>query len=315
MGKFIALHFRALPNAAHYAFCSKVKKELATADTAVKNALGTLITEFNTYYTKENALMEWVHKSGLTAKIADANKRMDSALTGLSERIRSDIHNPAENTAAAAKRIYLMLQNYGYIYNKPYIGQSGDMQAVLEHLQGSHISDVTLLGISTWVTELQSSLTAFRQLLDRRGAQQLEKPDENFFVIRREIEKIYHKIVRIVDAGALVSSPEPFDGFINKLNPEIELLNREYHHARRNIADSEPAPIPQQIYTGQPVTPTPSVLYITSYNSTQKLELGKDYNLTYRNNIKAGNAQCTIHGKGKYRGRKTVTFVIVREEG
>jgi hypothetical protein len=312
MAKFIALYFNLLPNAAHYAFCSKVKTELTMASTVVTNTLGALVTDFNTYYAKENALIEWVRKSGLTAKIAEADKRMDSVLTGLSERIRSDMHNPSANMAAAAERIYLMLQNYGYVYKKPYIGQIGDIQAILEHLQGAFVADVMLLGISTWVAELQSSFTAFQQLLDQRGAQQLQKPDDTFPAVRRQIEKVYHKIVRVVDAGALVGNSAPFNDFINKMNPEIELLNREYHHTRRDIADSEPTPIPQQAYTGQPVTPIPVVLYVTPHDGTQKLELGKDYNLTYKNNTDVGNAQCSIHGKGKYRGKKTITFIIDR---
>jgi hypothetical protein len=41
-----------------------------------------------------------------------------------------------------------------------------------------------------------------------------------------------------------------------------------------------------------------------------ELELGKDYNLTYKNNVHVGNATLTIHGKGKYEGSKTVTFII-----
>ena len=35
--------------------------------------------------------------------------------------------------------------------------------------------------------------------------------------------------------------------------------------------------------------------------------------MTFRNNVDAGNAKCTIHGKGAYKGRKTVTFIIARE--
>jgi hypothetical protein len=37
-----------------------------------------------------------------------------------------------------------------------------------------------------------------------------------------------------------------------------------------------------------------------------------NYNLTFDHNTEAGNAECTIRGKGRYKGRKTVTFVIVR---
>jgi hypothetical protein len=51
-------------------------------------------------------------------------------------------------------------------------------------------------------------------------------------------------------------------------------------------------------YTGYPITPLTKVVYVTPHEGTIKLELGKDYNLSFTNNIKAGNSQCTLTGKG-----------------
>ncbi|MDR1270461.1 MAG: hypothetical protein LBK82_13145, partial [Planctomycetaceae bacterium] len=109
------------------------------------------------------------------------------------------------------------------------------------------------------------------------------------------------------------TSPE-FAELINKLNPEIEYLNKEFHRTKHNIAHAEPAPIKQQPYTGKPCTPVPEILYSTG-KETLRLELGKDFNITYKNNINTGNAECTIHGKGKYKGHKTVTFIIAQVAG
>jgi uncharacterized linocin/CFP29 family protein len=56
----------------------------------------------------------------------------------------------------------------------------------------------------------------------------------------------------------------------------------------------------------------PEVLFVTPKDGTLKLELGKDYNVSYKNNVNVGNATCIIHGKGAYKGRKMVTFIIAR---
>ncbi|MDR1170629.1 MAG: hypothetical protein LBK97_07340 [Prevotellaceae bacterium] len=55
----------------------------------------------------------------------------------------------------------------------------------------------------------------------------------------------------------------------------------------------------------------PEVFYVTP-KGTLKLVPGKDFNITCKNNVNAGNAECTIHGKGGYRGHKTVTFISAR---
>jgi hypothetical protein len=59
------------------------------------------------------------------------------------------------------------------------------------------------------------------------------------------------------------------------------------------------------------VTPTPQALFVTP-KGTVALELGKDYNLSFRDNTEVGNARCILTGKGAYRGAKTVTFIIAR---
>jgi hypothetical protein len=64
--------------------------------------------------------------------------------------------------------------------------------------------------------------------------------------------------------------------------------------------------------TGQFVTPLPQGLYVTERENTVKLKSGKDFNLTCKDNVNVGNAECTIHGKDPYRRTKTVTFIISR---
>jgi hypothetical protein len=312
MTKFVALRFKQLPNAAHFNFCTQVKSTLALAGEPVTIALGTLPAEFNTWYNKEQALMEWVRKSELTQLIADADKQMDHILVGFTAKVKADEYNPLAKTAEAARRLSIMLNNYKHPYRRPYEQQAGDMRAILLQLNGDYSVDVQTLGLLSWVTELQAALDAFQQLLTQRDSISLLKPADTFPEVRRGIESTYHQIVTLIDSGAALGVSPDFALFINKLNPEIDRLNLEFNRTRRTIADAEPEPIPQQHYTGQPVTPTPDIFYVTPHDGTVKLELGKDYNLTYKNNTKVGNAQCTLHGKGKYTGRKTVTFIIAR---
>jgi hypothetical protein len=39
-----------------------------------------------------------------------------------------------------------------------------------------------------------------------------------------------------------------------------------------------------------------------------------DFDVTYRNNIEAGEAQLFVHGKGKYAGKYITTFHIKKKD-
>ena len=75
---------------------------------------------------------------------------------------------------------------------------------------------------------------------------------------------------------------------------------------------SEPAflwcePIADYTYTGKAITPDPEV-----YCEDTRLVKGKDYTVSYKNNINAGTATVTIKGKGNYTGTATQNFTIHR---
>lgn len=63
--------------------------------------------------------------------------------------------------------------------------------------------------------------------------------------------------------------------------------------------------IPSVTYTGKAHTPKPQV----KVDNTILIE-GKDYTLSYKNNINAGTGSIIITGKGTYLGKKTVPFII-----
>jgi hypothetical protein len=312
MTKFKVLGFSNLPNGAHSHFINRVSLELAVAGTPVIGALGTLPAQFETWHVKENALMDWARKDALTEQIAEADTRMDRAYVGMSTQVRALCYSPQADIAAAAGRVVIIIDERGPVYSKPYEEQVGDMDSILRQLNGPYANDAKLLALDSWITELQAAYTQFQQLLAQRDTHSLQKPDETFKEVRHGIEGVYHQIVTIIDAGAVLNIQPDFALFIDKLNPEIDRLNAEFHRVRHDIAHAQPAPIPQQAYTGQPVTPTTDVYYVTPHDGTLKLELGKDYNLSYRDNLEVGNARCIIHGKGAYRGSKTVTFIIAR---
>jgi hypothetical protein len=314
MTKFKALLFKFLPNAAHYHFCSQVSKALAAAGEAVLTALGGIPARFNAWLDKEFALMEWIKRNLLTERIAEVDHRMDQALVGLNAQAHAQEYSPMPDRAEAAHEIRIMLRNYGKVYSKPYEEQEGDVQAILTQLHGEYSHHVMVLDLFPFVDKLQMSFDEFQQLLAQRDTKSLQKPDETFPVVRRGLETEYHQLVTLVDAGATLNASPDFAAFINALNPEIERLNSEFHRARKDLSIADHCviePIGTQAYnSGKSVTPLPRAYYCEDGKPTKELAFAKDFSVTYKNNLKVGMAELTIHGKGHYKGQKTATFNI-----
>lgn len=315
MKKFKSLLFRILPNAAHFNYFSQVSIHLSAAGSAVLAALGDLTAQLNMWLNKETALMEWVKKSILTGQIAEADHRVDQALVALNAQVHAMEYNPVPAKAEAAHGLKIMLKNYGSVYSKPYEEQEGDVRAILLQLRGAYSADVTLLGLSAYVDELDVAFEEFRQQLAQRDTKSLQKPDETFPTVRRGIEAVYHRMVTLVDAGAALNTSPDFAALIDKLNPEIERLNAEFHRHRKDIGAGDACvvePISTQPYTGKAVTVLPRVYYREEGKPTVELVFSKDFSVTYRNNVNVGTATLILHGKGAYKGQKIVTFNIAR---
>ncbi|MDR3184526.1 MAG: DUF6261 family protein [Prevotellaceae bacterium] len=310
MKKIHHLHFKLLPFVAHFDFFSKFYVMLDEAGTALKQAIATLFKELLDWLKKEETLAYWVRRSALTAQIADADHDVDRALVAVNAGVNAALHAADAATVAAANRIHIMLRNYGSeITRKSYDEEAGAVRAILDQFNTTYAADVPVAGITPRVQELYGAFNRFETLLGQREAEQGQKPDYTFREVRKGIEGVYDKIGYVIEGTCAVGPAPDFTAFVNILNPYIDRLNIEFAKTRHDISDCEPEGIPDQYYTGQALTPTPHVLYVTP-TGTIVLELGKHYDLSYRDNVEVGNAKCIILGKGDYKGGKTVTFII-----
>ncbi len=67
------------------------------------------------------------------------------------------------------------------------------------------------------------------------------------------------------------------------------------------------------IYNGEAQTLADGMLGLNDYELKSELEYGKDFTISYTNNVNVGTATATITGMGNYQGTLTYDFKIVRE--
>ena len=83
------------------------------------------------------------------------------------------------------------------------------------------------------------------------------------------------------------------------------ILKKTFKINARSVTGLTYSEIKPQTYTGSAIKPVVTVKY-----GNTKLKKGTDYNISYKNNTKAGTATITITGKGNFSGTKTITFKI-----
>lgn len=76
----------------------------------------------------------------------------------------------------------------------------------------------------------------------------------------------------------------------------------------KNIAPVTVAPVADQNYTGEAVTPS-----LTVTDGSNILREGTDYTVAYKNNVTTGTATATIQGIGNYSGTASVNFTILEQ--
>lgn len=76
--------------------------------------------------------------------------------------------------------------------------------------------------------------------------------------------------------------------------------------SRTDINSLSIGKVPDKAYTGKALKP-----YVTLKDGNKTLEQGKDFTVSYQNNVKVGAATLIITGIGDYTGTKTLTFNIL----
>ena len=109
-----------------------------------------------------------------------------------------------------------------------------------------------------------------------------------------------------LDAYTVMNGESVTGIFTGRLNDEIAYFNEHTHRRTKTDIDGAfVASIPDQPYENKPVTPMPEASF-----DGHGLFFTVDYELSYHDNNAPGTASVTLHGKGAFKGKKTVSFNI-----
>ena len=84
--------------------------------------------------------------------------------------------------------------------------------------------------------------------------------------------------------------------------------SKTFSISARAMSDTSVANISSQTYTGNVISPLPTITY-----NNKTLKKDTDYTLSYSDNINVGTATITITGKGNFTGMTSMTFIITQK--
>jgi hypothetical protein len=302
------IHLAHLRNEDHYQFMLRYQDLLGTYPSTV-TIISSLMTEFTALFAKERQMVDAIKASEYTEEIAAADKRRDQAIVGFHAIVKALLRHSDPKTVAAAKSIDFRIRSFREeIARKSYDSESTAVEIFVDDMEMAYADKVTKLGLTNWIEDLATAHNDFQTLFARRAAESTARPEGQLKEVRRQLDAVYNAMTKMIEAYVMVNGEKGYDEFIKELNYRIAYVNEhDLHQTKTDIKKVDIVTIPDQIYEGKPVVVLPEVYY-----EDKELTFAADYDVTYKDNNKPGLATLIVHGKNAYKGKKILTFRIVK---
>jgi hypothetical protein len=317
----IRFKYQNLRNEAHVEFHTTFNS-LVERFTPAELGIETLYTVYKPLYEQEVTALDQIRKSALTPVIEEHEKERELLFRGFSGAVKSYLRHFDEGKREAARKIEIVLEHYGNIAAKPYDEETAAIEDLHRELQKpENAPSVAALDLGDWLGHLVQVSRTFDGLLMARYDEMAKRPDLHMRSIRKEVDKVFRAILNLLESLVQVNGPDTNKDFLAELNAVMkrykDILAQEAgrRSPKKDLGAGDHTivePIPTQTYTGKAVVVIPKVHYREDEKPTVELVFAVDFAVTYKNNTEAGTADLIIHGTGKYKGQKTVTFNIAR---
>ncbi len=317
--KIMTIWLSCLLNGEHFNFMRDLIELLLKAGPQklkIENELAILLA----LYDQEAKVFDPIRSSEFTELICKADAVRVSILKGLESLVCTNLKNPDEDTAAAAKRLKLLLKSHPNIHNRSYSIKTAVVTDVIIEIKQGYTAEIAQINASDWLTKLEETNNDFIALMGRRFKNKSEQNTVNMVNLRQQMDKTYLDIATRLEAMiTMMEDPEEYLPFMVELNEYIKYYNERVklrrtnnRNKRQNIAKAQLSAIGAQTYNGGHIVPEIELVYTnTKTGETLLLVEGKDYTFVVEGNAQPGMATLTIKGKGAYVGKLISTFTIV----
>lgn len=243
--KIEIIHLSHLRNEEHFQFHTDFKNLTETSDPALLG-IAPAWADYLLQYNNEREALDVIRKSAVTDELAEADALRDNTYKGLRDALKSaGRHFLAEKQQAAA-RLKVVLDHYNGMSIKPYDEETAAINSLLAEL-ANHVADLTLLGLSEWVSELQANNQAFDSLKKARYSEIASKTQLRMKETRVLSDDAYSHITERINALAIVNGEAANAAYINELNQRIASYSNLLARRKGRNAKDEPISEPPAV--------------------------------------------------------------------
>ena len=319
----IRFHYEPLRNETHVELHTNMNT-LFVKYTPEALGIETIYPSYKALLDDELEALDVIRRSELTAEIEAKDHERDRLYRGFSDTVKGYRHHFDPDKRPAAEKLEVILEHYGNIARKRLDEKTAAIEDLYRELmKQENLLQVTALGLGEWLDCLAQVNRHLEALMMNRYSEISKRPNIRMRSVRKELDRVFRTILDLLESQVRINGEDTHKAFLAELNAVMEryrdILAQEAGR-RRPVKDLGAGGhtmierIETQMYTGKPVTPIPKVYYRTESKPAVELFFANDFYTTYKNNINAGMAELTVHGKGKYRGKKMATFSIAMEQ-
>jgi len=237
------LKSRRLHNEEHFQFHTEFKG-LVVQNTPATLGIETQYPGYELSFANETEAIAFIRKNPISDEIVVADDKRDFTYRGLDNTIKACGNHFDPLSRQAAARIQVVFDHYGNLTVKPYDEETAAISSLISELNDNHAADVTTLGITGWINELQANNAAFDALMKGRYSKEAVKTQLRMKQVRLEVDTAYKQITNRINALIIVNGETGYKGFVDELNQRIGKYNNNLSVRLGRNAKVKPAVAP-----------------------------------------------------------------------
>ena len=214
------IHLNALQNEEHAGFHTYVS-EYITEDANVTLKVQLQLSDYKLKLAIEKSVLDLIQKNSYTRRANDADAARDKPIRGFFGVVEGMLHHFNPAVAQAAYNVNLINENFSNITRLSDDKQTQAFDSYIAAIDAAS-ADISLLGLTDWVTEMKATHAAFLEVVKSRNAEKDDKPDINMKQARVDTELAYNALVDRINAFITIEGDAVFAPLVTKINGRID---------------------------------------------------------------------------------------------
>lgn len=244
MAEITVISEQKMTNDIHYLFNKNVSERALADEAVMKNTkhLKPMAEALAEAVKTEDQYIAVSRKSFNTDEITALDKRRDNAYSAFKMQVRTYMKVSAEPMRNAAAILDQVISTYNISVNMQLDKETSRLMNLLDDLTSKYSEQIATLNLGLFVTEMSEANQALIECTDQRTEERMETKVGAMKDARNAVDAAYHKLVKYVNAYALITEDEAYDNFISYVNAEIkhfkELMARSGGEAKPDKEDT-----------------------------------------------------------------------------